>query len=74
MSGTSMASPHVAAAAALLFARNPKLTAPQAINILMSTVDLDPDLDGKVSTKGKLNIEKALAKVDEMVRESAVAG
>jgi subtilisin-like proprotein convertase family protein len=60
--GTSMAAPHVAAAASILFSKYPTMTAVQAREIILSSVDLDPDLTGKVSTGGKLNIEAALAK------------
>ena len=42
-SGTSVASPHVAALAALLFSKNPALTNQQVVNIIESTsVDLGP--------------------------------
>ncbi len=61
MSGTSMATPRVAATAALMFAENPNLTAAQVRNMLMETVELDSDLKGKVSTGGKLDIEAAVA-------------
>ena len=61
MSGTSMATPRVAATAALMFAENPKLTAAQVRDMLVNTVEKDPDLVGKVSTGGKLDIEAAVA-------------
>jgi subtilisin family serine protease len=61
MSGTSMATPTVAAAAALMFAENPNLTAAQVRDMLMQTVEVDPDLKGKVSTGGKLDIAAAVA-------------
>ncbi len=60
MSGTSMATPTVAAAAALIFATNPDLTAADARRILIETVDKDSDLNGKVSTGGKLNLQRAV--------------
>lgn len=60
MSGTSMATPTVAAAAALVAATNPALTAAQIRQILLDSVDKDPDLTGKVSTGGKLNIQAAV--------------
>ncbi len=62
MSGTSMATPKVAATAALIFAKNPSLTAAEVRQILIDTVDYDPDLEGKVSTKGKLNTAAAVAR------------
>jgi subtilisin family serine protease len=61
MSGTSMATPRVAATAALMFAENPDLTAAQVRELLVKTVAVDPDLKGKVSTGGKLDIEAAVA-------------
>jgi subtilisin-like proprotein convertase family protein len=61
MSGTSMATPRVAATAALMFAENPKLTAAQVRDMLVKTVEVDPDLKGKVSTGGKLDITAAVA-------------
>ncbi|MCY1082092.1 S8 family peptidase [Archangium lansingense] len=61
MSGTSMATPRVAATAALMFAENPDLTAAQVRDMLVKTVALDPDLKGKVSTGGKLDLEAAVA-------------
>jgi subtilisin family serine protease len=60
-SGTSMATPTVGAAATLLFSINPNLTAVQARDILLRTVAVDPDLAGKVSTGGKLDIDAAVA-------------
>jgi len=61
MSGTSMATPRVAATAALMFAENPNLTAAQVRDLLVKTVEVDPDLKGKVSTSGKLDIAAAVA-------------
>lgn len=62
MSGTSMATPKVTATAALIFAKNPSLSAAEVRQILMDTVDYDRDLEGKVSTKGKLNTAAAVAR------------
>ena len=64
MSGTSMASPHVAGAAALLFADDPTLTAAEAKQALMSTVDPLPGLAGLAVTGGRLNAAAALAAPD----------
>lgn len=60
MSGTSMATPTVAATAALIMSINPNLTAAEVRQILVDTVEADSDLKGKVSTAGKLDIQAAL--------------
>jgi subtilisin family serine protease len=59
-SGASMAAPHVAGAAALLFEANPQLTAIEVRDILLATAAPDPDLVGKVATGGKLDVSAAL--------------
>ncbi len=71
MSGTSMATPRVAATAALMFAENPDLTAAQVRDMLVNTVEKDPDLVGKVSTGGKLDIEAAVAAARASVQANA---
>jgi hypothetical protein len=63
MSGTSMASPHVAGAAALLLAKNPDLTAAQMKHALMSTAVPMASLAGKVVTGGRVDVNAALASV-----------
>ncbi|MGE0725573.1 MAG: S8 family serine peptidase, partial [Alphaproteobacteria bacterium] len=61
MNGTSMATPHVTGAAALVWAENPSLTAVEVKQILLDTVDPLAALAGKVATGGRLNLDAALA-------------
>lgn len=63
LNGTSMATPHVSGAAALLKAYKPDLTALEIKDILMNTVDIKDDLVGKTLTGGRLNVERALEAV-----------
>jgi len=60
LSGTSMASPHVAGAVALLHAAEPDLNLEELRERLFETVDLLPALSGKVATGGRLNLRRAL--------------
>jgi subtilisin family serine protease len=60
LSGTSMASPHVAGAAALLAAHNPNLSAASLKATLMNTVDPLPAWTSLVKTGGRLNVDRAL--------------
>lgn len=60
--GTSMATPHVAGAAALYIATHPNTTWKQVKNAILSSATPTPSLTGKVSTDGRLNVEGMLQK------------
>jgi subtilisin family serine protease len=59
-SGTSMATPHVTGAAAMILGKNPLLTPAQVKAILLDSVDPIPALDGRTLTGGRLNLRRAL--------------
>lgn len=59
-SGTSMATPHVAGAAALVLSINEGLTTEELKQILMDTGDPIPALDGITVSGKRLNVENAL--------------
>ena len=60
LSGTSMATPYVTGAAALVLAENPTMTTQQLKARLLESVDKVPALAGKVSSGGRLNVHRAL--------------
>src|SRR5690606_30132213 len=59
-SGTSMACPHVAGAAALIWSKHPEWTYKQVKEVLLNSVDKIAELESKTVTGGRLNVLKAL--------------
>ena len=59
-SGTSMAAPHVAGAAALLLSENPDLTPWQVTTMLVDSATPVAALNGKVAANGRLDVDAAI--------------
>ena len=66
ISGTSMATPHVAGALALIFGRYPQIGGTAAKELLLSRVDILGALSGRVLTGGRLNAFLAIADADSI--------
>ena len=62
-SGTSMASPHVAGAAALAFAKIPGASVAAVKHAILEGVDPKPTLSGLVATGGRLNLNGMLTRL-----------
>jgi subtilisin family serine protease len=60
-SGTSMATPHVAGAVALLWSLNPDYSYVEIRNAILESVAANPALDGKMVTGGELDLFTAVA-------------
>jgi subtilisin family serine protease len=63
MSGTSMAAPHVAGAAALVWSQNPSMSYSQVINALYSSSDVISGLTTTVAGGRRLNVGRAVTPV-----------
>ena len=63
-SGTSMATPHVVGAAALVWSINPDLSIEEMKQLLMDSGDANADLTGKTVSGARLNVATALDMAD----------
>ncbi len=72
MSGTSMATPYVTGAAALILAKNPSLSTAEIIERVLYNSDRISGLSGKVSTCAELNVYHGLSPVSYTPVESVL--
>jgi subtilisin family serine protease len=65
-SGTSMSTPMVSGAAALIFGLYPGVSVAEVKNTILGSVDVLPSLVGKTVTGGRLNVNHALGAANEL--------
>lgn len=68
LSGTSMATPHVSGAAALIMAAYPYLTVDEVKNLILNSTDPKASLQDKAVTGGRLNVYRALNVADRQLK------
>jgi subtilisin family serine protease len=66
LQGTSMATPHVTGAAALLFSIKPSASVTEVRQALLGSVDPLPSLAGKTSSGGRLDVSAAVGLMDSV--------
>jgi len=66
LSGTSMATPHVSGALALIIGRFPAMSGADAKGLLLAGVDALPGLAGRMVTGGRLNAFRPIAEEDSI--------
>lgn len=71
--GTSMATPHVAGVAAMIFGIDPTFTAKEVKDIIKSTATGSYGEEGYKMLNAKLAVEKAIELRDQKVKENSVA-
>lgn len=67
MDGTSMAAPFVSGTAALLWSAKPNATAVQIKQAILQSVDVSSGHEFKVNTRGRINAQKALQTLNQLV-------
>jgi subtilisin family serine protease len=71
-SGTSMATPHVSGAAALLYSAEPSASVADIRSTVLGGVDAKPSLSGRVASGGRLNVNAALRMLVPQVPETTI--
>ncbi len=73
MSGTSMATPHVAGAAALILSRFPELSVSEIRTCLLESVVKTPALQDRTVSGGRLNVNQAFLKAEKYYAEFTIS-